>query len=551
MSALPNILPNGKLLSKRAIIYSRVSTDEQAATGTGLDGQEAESLAYAESIGVRVVATFREDFTGTNLDRPNLNEARGMLRAGQAEVLIAHRPDRLDRSEWGINLMLLLQELKSLNVELHYSQQRRHIDLYNPAEALMQSIFGWQAGEDRNGIVKRLNDGRHNRVRAGYVVPCGIILYGYEKIFDKQIGKWSLTIVESEAAVIRLVYNLYLNGNGTGEAMSTYAVNARLNELGIPPISKRKKRRVAVITKSGKWNDSQVHRILTNEAYAGTWHYGKSSGKTTPVTIPAIVDRETWEEVQKRLKSRRYLAAGCKPKYEYLMARRIRCSCGYKADSKTNTAKRSYYVCPGQNYRSNSVKPCDMPSFRADQVDPVIWHWIQKIFEDETVLQDAIERYKAKQTENLKPLQAELQLIDQTLVEVEQEQEEYLRTLGRLPDSMTKAISNTQTAIKRCEQQLNELTAKRKTATQTLENAKQGERYIKSAVDFVIGIKADLGYLDWDAVRFETQRFLVDRLNIEAVLMIEDGQKYLDAKCYLGEEKLPLITNDKFLGHRN
>lgn len=85
---------------KRAIIYCRVSTDEQAERGTSLEAQQRESVAYCERAGLRVVRIFREDFSGVTLARPELAAARAMLEAGQAEAFVVHRPDRLDRSEW-------------------------------------------------------------------------------------------------------------------------------------------------------------------------------------------------------------------------------------------------------------------------------------------------------------------------------------------------------------------------------------------------------------------------------------------------------------------
>ena len=94
------------------------------------------------NIAQKVVGIFKEDYTGKVLDRPELNKVREMFRAGQAEALISYKTNRLDRSEWGVNLLILLQELKSLGVELHYSQNRRQVDLNNPIEALMESISG-------------------------------------------------------------------------------------------------------------------------------------------------------------------------------------------------------------------------------------------------------------------------------------------------------------------------------------------------------------------------------------------------------------------------
>lgn len=161
-----SILDNPTVL-EWAIIYARVSTDEQAESGTSINNQIEKSLAYAASHNMNVVAVFKEDYTGKVLDRPELNKVRDMLRAGRADNIIVYKTNRLDRSEWGLNLLILLQEFKQLGVSLHYSQSGRRVDLTNPVEALMQSIEGWQAGEDHRETVTKLHEGRLRRVKDG------------------------------------------------------------------------------------------------------------------------------------------------------------------------------------------------------------------------------------------------------------------------------------------------------------------------------------------------------------------------------------------------
>jgi len=76
------------------------------------------------------------------LERPALSQLRKIIQTGKVDVLIVFKPNRLDRSEWGVNLLVLLQELKAFGVELHYSQEGRFVDLNNPLEALLQSFSG-------------------------------------------------------------------------------------------------------------------------------------------------------------------------------------------------------------------------------------------------------------------------------------------------------------------------------------------------------------------------------------------------------------------------
>lgn len=54
-------------------------------------------------------------------------------------------------------------------------------------------------------------------------------------------------------------------------------------------------------------------------------------------------------------------------------------------------------------------------------------------------------------------------------------------------------------------------------------------------------IKAELGeVLNLADVTFEDKRFLIERLNVEATLLVENGEKIVDARCYLDDERLKL-----------
>ena len=85
------------ILSKRAIIYVRVSTDEQA-KGYSLQTQVEGCTRYAQEMGYTIAATFQEDYTGTTLDRPALNEMRNFITSDSSiSVLIVYDLDRIAR----------------------------------------------------------------------------------------------------------------------------------------------------------------------------------------------------------------------------------------------------------------------------------------------------------------------------------------------------------------------------------------------------------------------------------------------------------------------
>ena len=83
----------------RAITYHRVSTDEQAASGLGLDAQQARTLAAVDARGWSLVATYADNGrSGKDMRRPELAAALEALDAGRADVLIVAKLDRLSRS---------------------------------------------------------------------------------------------------------------------------------------------------------------------------------------------------------------------------------------------------------------------------------------------------------------------------------------------------------------------------------------------------------------------------------------------------------------------
>ena len=105
--------PNGH---KRAVLYARVSTDEQAEKGYSLPSQLEACRRYAEQNEMTVVAEFSDDYSGATPieSRPEGSKAHGMLKDGHADVLIAYRIDRIVRppeegDEWDMPLLLSFQ----------------------------------------------------------------------------------------------------------------------------------------------------------------------------------------------------------------------------------------------------------------------------------------------------------------------------------------------------------------------------------------------------------------------------------------------------------
>jgi DNA invertase Pin-like site-specific DNA recombinase len=81
---------------QKVIVYYRVSTVKQEASGLGLEGQRAAVESYLAQQGGVVVGEYTEIESGSKDDRPQLKVARAMCKAMQATLLVA-RMDRLAR----------------------------------------------------------------------------------------------------------------------------------------------------------------------------------------------------------------------------------------------------------------------------------------------------------------------------------------------------------------------------------------------------------------------------------------------------------------------
>ena len=85
----------------KVIGYVRVSTDEQADSGAGLEAQRTAILAEAERRGwSECDLTFIEDagYSGKDLYRPGIEAALDTLRHHRADALVVSKLDRLSRS---------------------------------------------------------------------------------------------------------------------------------------------------------------------------------------------------------------------------------------------------------------------------------------------------------------------------------------------------------------------------------------------------------------------------------------------------------------------
>src|SRR5215212_3682675 len=92
---MPNTNGHGP---KRAIVYARVSTDEQARSGYSLAQQLKALREYAAREGYEILEEVQDPGqSGASLARPGMDRVRDLVAAGGVSVVLAQDRDRFSR----------------------------------------------------------------------------------------------------------------------------------------------------------------------------------------------------------------------------------------------------------------------------------------------------------------------------------------------------------------------------------------------------------------------------------------------------------------------
>ncbi|HEX3017159.1 MAG TPA: recombinase family protein [Caproicibacter sp.] len=211
-------------------------------------------------------------------------------RDGRIDMVITKSVSRFGRNT--LDCLKSIRELKSFNVDVFFEKENIHT-LRNEGEMLLTLISAVAQNESLN-LSENVRWGIHRKYERGNVksIPSGKFL-GYDK--DEN---GNLVINEEQAAVVRRIYQEFLDGYGY------YTIAEHLTESKIP-------------TEQGLtvWSCSLIKKILTNEKMKGdtlfqktfnadhlTKHRVKNNGELPQVylenTHPPIIEKDMWECVQ-------------------------------------------------------------------------------------------------------------------------------------------------------------------------------------------------------------------------------------------------------------
>lgn len=124
---------------KKAILYIRVSTDEQAEKGHSLQHQEERLRNYCLQNGIEVLQLFKEDYSAKTFDRPEWKKVLIYLKSNkeQADLVLFLKWDRFSRNApEAYNMISVLNKLKAEPQSIE-----QPLDLSVPENKIMLAIY--------------------------------------------------------------------------------------------------------------------------------------------------------------------------------------------------------------------------------------------------------------------------------------------------------------------------------------------------------------------------------------------------------------------------
>ena len=227
---------------KRAILYARVSTDEQARSGFSL-AQQLEALReYASREGYEVLEEVSDPGqSGASLERPGMDRVRDLVAAGGASVVLAQDRDRFSREP--AYIYLLREEfalrgcgLKSLNDRGDES----------PEGQLTDGIMDQIARFERLKTAERTRRGKMQRAREGKVIPTRNVTYGFALNHDRT----NYVVDEERMRVVRRVVAMAADG------LPVHGIKRVLDTEGIP-----------TPTGGPYWHCGAIEAFITDDVY--------------------------------------------------------------------------------------------------------------------------------------------------------------------------------------------------------------------------------------------------------------------------------------------
>lgn len=352
-------------------IYCRISKNKEEGKDRSIEDQKQLGIAKAKELGLDYTLFIDEGLTAYTEkleDRPAFWKMLDEVSNGNISAVFAFDQSRFERNSEVRNILKKI--FKKNNIKW-YTHIDGLVDLTNAETELFGDIMSLFNNYSVTMTKRKVISVLKRRAEEGKAH--GITAYGYQRDKDGL-----LVINNEESEVVKLIFELSLNGMGTNsiaEHLNKEKIPTRYNKIGIGTIKFRNKYTDKITTKNKtdiQWAGNTIRNIIKNEIYFGKRTFGKlTSNIAATYKVPAIFEKSYWEIVNDNLKNNSN-NCGKKIIHSYLLKGLLRCGiCGRNMYGKTRVSKKdNYYMCSSK--RKNESTCCNR-SINIDKMDSFIW----------------------------------------------------------------------------------------------------------------------------------------------------------------------------------
>lgn len=390
-----------------AVIYARYSSHGQ--TEQSIEGQLRDNYAWAEQQGITVVGEYIDRaLTGTKDARPDFQRMIVDAAKRQFEMVIVWKLDRFARNRY--DSAIYKAKLKKYGVKV-VSVKENITD--SPEGIILEGLLESMAEYYSANLSQNIRRGQRESIAKGKYCG-GTPPFGYKT----QNGK--LVADEKTAPIIRYVFDQYAQGVPKKQIIEA------LNQRGVR-------------NENGKLlSYSSFQRALHNTLYIGQYKY---HGAVVPGLAERLVDDDTFNKVQERLKLTARAPAANKANVDYMLQGKVYCGhcgaamCGESGRSKTGRIYY-YYACSGKKRKHN----CTKKNERKDFIEwYVVEQTIQYILTPERasrVAKAVVQEYKKEFSDS------RIDELERSLRQIDRELDKLVDAIIDLPKSAHKRISD-------------------------------------------------------------------------------------------------------------
>ena len=311
----------------KCVVYTRVSSEEQAKVGYSIPFQRAKLEQYAAANRLEAAGWFEDVQTARRSGRPGFRDMLRFLEEHpDVETILVHRLDRLARnfSDYAIVTEQLGVRVRSVVEPVED----------NAAGVMQHGVQMAFAKYYSVNLAAEVSKGLRARFEAGGCVSKAPA--GYRNISRTRTEKAKVVVDPDIAPAMRRAFERYAGGR------------ASLRDIGDDLFDAGVRNRTGRPLASG-----QVWNLLCNPFFTGKVRY---RAEVRPGLHPAIVPEPLWHRVQKMLKHRSQ-DHGEKGSKFFLLRGVLYCGRCHGRMTAEDHPKGSYYRCGSGAYRRDCAAP--------------------------------------------------------------------------------------------------------------------------------------------------------------------------------------------------